>query len=163
MFCVQYHDKWRNINILRHFKVKDLFKVCVDIWRWCANGLMLHSVLSQNIKRSVPVFRSNMDISRKFSYYLLSWEAMTRTCLNNRKTTMWFHCCGSYTSIWDSSWDYGTYHIGDQRRLRRALASVQSRQSLCCSRSQTWSMEVDGRVRPKIRRLAQLDGCTCTF
>ena len=41
---------------------------------------------------------------------------------------------------WASSWDYGTYHIGDQRRLRRACASAQSRQSLPCSH--TWSMEV---------------------
>ena len=32
-------------------------------------------------------------------------------------------------------------HIGDQRRLRRACASAQSRQSLRCSH--TWSMEVD--------------------
>ena len=29
---------------------------------------------------------------------------------------------------WASSWDYGTYHIGDQRRLRRAFASAQSDQ-----------------------------------
>ena len=29
---------------------------------------------------------------------------------------------------WASSWEYGTYHIGDQRRLRRACASAQSRQ-----------------------------------
>ena len=43
--------------------------------------------------------------------------------------------------IWASSWDYSTYHIGDQRRLRRACASAQSRQSLRCS--YTWSMEVD--------------------
>ena len=43
--------------------------------------------------------------------------------------------------IWASSWDYGTNHIGDQRRLRRACASAQSRQSLRCSH--TWSMEVD--------------------
>ena len=43
-------------------------------------------------------------------------------------------------SIWASSWDYGTYHIGDQRRLRRVCASAQSRQSLHCSH--TWSMEV---------------------
>ena len=28
---------------------------------------------------------------------------------------------------------YGTYHIGDQGRLRRACASAQSRQSLRCS------------------------------
>ena len=42
---------------------------------------------------------------------------------------------------WASSWDYGTYHIGDKRRLRRACASAQSRQSLHCSH--TWSMEED--------------------
>ena len=33
------------------------------------------------------------------------------------------------------------YHIGDQRRIRRACASAQSHKSLRCS--QTWSMEVD--------------------
>ena len=42
---------------------------------------------------------------------------------------------------WASSWDCGTYHICDQRRLRRACASAQSRQSLRCSHP--WSMEVD--------------------
>ena len=42
---------------------------------------------------------------------------------------------------WASSWYYGTYHIDDQRRLRRACASAQSRQSLRCSH--TWTMEVD--------------------
>ena len=42
--------------------------------------------------------------------------------------------------IWASSWDYGTYHIGDQRRLRRDCASAQSLQSLHCS--PTWSMAV---------------------
>ena len=45
---------------------------------------------------------------------------------------------------WASTWDFGTYHIGDQWRLRRACASTdstQSRQSLHCSH--TWSMEVD--------------------
>ena len=31
---------------------------------------------------------------------------------------------------WASSWDYGTYHIGDQQRLRRACAFAPSRQSL---------------------------------
>ena len=41
---------------------------------------------------------------------------------------------------WASSWDYGTYRKGDQRRHRRACASAQSLQSLRCSH--TWSMEV---------------------
>ena len=42
---------------------------------------------------------------------------------------------------WARSWGYGTYHTGDQRKLRRACASAQSRQSLRCSL--TWRMEVD--------------------
>ena len=46
----------------------------------------------------------------------------------------------SINTKWASSWDYGTYHIGDQGRLRRAWASAQSRQSLRCSH--TWSMEL---------------------
>ena len=45
--------------------------------------------------------------------------------------------------------------IGDQRRLRRACASAQSRQSLRCSH--TWSMEVNEGSRPNIRHLAPLD------
>ena len=44
-------------------------------------------------------------------------------------------------NIWASSWDYGTYHIGDQRRLRWACASAQSHHSLRCSH--TWSVEID--------------------
>ena len=43
--------------------------------------------------------------------------------------------------IISSSWDYGTYHKGDQQRLRQAWTSAQSRQSLRCSH--TWSREVD--------------------
>ena len=50
---------------------------------------------------------------------------------------LWLDCI----SKWASSWDYGTYHIGDQRKLRRACACAQSRQSLLCSH--TWSMVVD--------------------
>ena len=46
-----------------------------------------------------------------------------------------------YNCICASSWDYGTYHKGDQRRLRWACAFVQSRLSLHCSH--TCSMEVD--------------------
>ena len=64
-------------------------------------------------------------------------------------------------NIWASSWDYGTYHIGDQRRLRPACASAQSCQSICCLH--TWGMKVHGRVQQKIRHLAPLDGCICAF
>ena len=47
------------------------------------------------------------------------------------------------TTKWASSWDNGTYHIGDQRRLGWACASAPSCQSLRCSH--TWSMELDER------------------
>ena len=51
-------------------------------------------------------------------------------------------CCFTVKRFnWASSWDYGTYHIGNQWRLRRACASAQTCQSLCCSH--TWGMEVD--------------------
>ena len=42
---------------------------------------------------------------------------------------------------WASSWDYGTYHIGDQGMLSRSCAVSPSRQSLRCSHK--LSMEVD--------------------
>ena len=57
----------------------------------------------------------------------------------------------STNNIWASSWDYGTYRIGDQRRLRRACASAQSHKSLRCSHMTYGSRQ---RVRPKIRHLA---------
>ena len=44
-------------------------------------------------------------------------------------------------SLQAGHWDYGTYHKGGKRRLRRVCASAQSRQSL--RYSHTWSMEVD--------------------
>ena len=46
---------------------------------------------------------------------------------------------------WASTWDYGTYHTGDQRRLRRACASSQSRQSLRCSH--TWNIWQKGPTK----------------
>ena len=45
------------------------------------------------------------------------------------------------------SWDYGTYHMCDQWRLRRACASAKSRQSLRCSL--TWSTKVDEESNQK--------------
>ena len=76
------------------------------------------------------------------SVFTVSWN-WTRNCKpwqdvilkKTRRTALLAPCNGA------SSWDYGTYHIDDQQRLRRACASAQSRQSLPCSH--TWSMEVD--------------------
>ena len=44
---------------------------------------------------------------------------------------------------WASSWDYGIYHIGDQRRLRRD-----------CADEPSLFAHISRRVRPKIRHLA---------
>ena len=57
---------------------------------------------------------------------------------------MWWVYLGLlFASImnWASSWDYGTYHIGDQGMLSRSCAVSPSRQSLRCSHK--LSMEVD--------------------
>ena len=61
-------------------------------------------------------------------------------------------------NIWASSWDYDTCHTGDQWRLRRACAV--SPEPLLFAHMQYGSRR---RVRPKIRHLASLDGCACTF
>ena len=60
---------------------------------------------------------------------------------------------GPVNNIGASSWDYGTYRIGNRRRLRRA---VSPKPSLFAH------MKYGNRrrVRPKI---SPLDGCTCAF
>ena len=69
----------------------------------------------------------------------LKWESLKKQRRDNRLILLYKGLKGK--AIWASSWDYDTYHIGDQRRFRRACASAQSRQSLRCSH--TRSMEVD--------------------
>ena len=74
-----------------------------------------------------------------------TWLASLReiNSLNNYKSYVDWCSFNFALNKWASSWDYGTYHIGDQRRLRRACASEQSPQSIRCSH--TCSMEVDER------------------
>ena len=57
--------------------------------------------------------------------------------------------------VWASSWDYGTYNIGDQRRLGK----VSPEPSLFAH------MKYGSRrsVQPKIRQLVPLDSCACAF
>ena len=49
-----------------------------------------------------------------------------------------------------SSWDYGLYHIGNQRRLKRACASAQSLQIHCCSHFAQMKYWSGRRIRPKV-------------
>ena len=65
------------------------------------------------------------------------------------------------TTIWASAWEKGTYHIGDQQRLRRACAQAQARQSLCCS--QTCSRDLVEASDRKCMSVAQIGDCACAF
>ena len=94
-------------------------------------------------------------------------------CYMHLSTVKTLYSCGGFNrskavalmvllfNNWASSWDYGTYHIGDQRKLRRACTYAQSHQSLRCAR--TWSMEADEGSDRKIKDLPPLDGCACAF
>ena len=81
-----------------------------------AHDLRVDQILSSLLLKSV--FNSSMTQNKP----ILDWQLQT-SVIN-----------------WASSWDYGTYHIGDERRLRQACTCMQSHQSLRCS--YTWSMEV---------------------
>ena len=70
---------------------------------------------------------------------LLNFYIRTRTNFTNAQEKM------MQKIIWASSWNYCTCHIGDQQRLRRACASAQSPQSLCCSHTM---YGIKWRVRP---------------
>ena len=66
-------------------------------------------------------------------------------CTDQWKTR---HRARPWETIWASSWDYGTYHIGDQTEpLLFAHMKYGSRR----------------RVWPNIRHLAPLNGCACVF
>ena len=49
---------------------------------------------------------------------------------------------------WTASIEFGTYHLCEQRRFRRACASAQSRQNLRCSLIQAVSQEKPSERKP---------------
>ena len=53
-----------------------------------------------------------------------------------------------YKSIWTTSSEFGTYRLCEQRRFRRACASAQYRQNLCCSLIQAVSQEESSDRKP---------------
>ena len=82
------------------------------------------------------LLKGSLNLNKQHKHFIVETDQNVQ---KNRK--IW---CSEYSKIkWASSWDYGTYHIGDQRRHRWACTSVQSSQSLRCSHA--LSMEVDKR------------------
>ena len=60
----------------------------------------------------------------------------------NCSATLWcYFVQTTYINIWACSCTNGTYNICEQRRLKRACASAQSRQSLRCSLTQHRELE----------------------
>ena len=73
--------------------------------------------------------------------------------------------CQMLKDKWASSWDYGTYHIADQRRLRRDCTGEPAHprsltKTFAVRIHEVWKQTKDPT---KIRNLAPLDGCACTF
>ena len=79
---------------------------------------------------------------------------------------------------WTASSEFGTYRLCEQRRFRRACASAQSRQNLCCLLEGSGSLRIRavspeplllahtssesrGTFRQKARSLALLNGWAC--
>ena len=61
-----------------------------------------------------------------------------------------FRCtsCSSCLDNWAASSQFGTYCLCEQRRFRRACASAQSRQNLCCSLIQAVSLAEPSDRKP---------------
>ena len=66
---------------------------------------------------------------------------------HNNNNTLW-QIRWNKTSIWTASSEFGTYHLCEQRRFRRACASAQSRQNLRCSLIQAVSQEEPSDRKP---------------
>ena len=104
---------------------QDVGSDCVGSWSLLifllSSRMSVHAIL-------LVLFRGGSFLKTRAGYFPFNYFVILYT----------FASC---VSIWASSRGYGTYHIGDQRRLRRGCASAQSHQSLRCSH--TWSREVD--------------------
>ena len=128
---------------------------CIDNINWAPSSEFVSSSIPswQILTVHAQTFRGARDLAfcLKVSLdSLLVWassEGSGETARMRRLAwTFAARICDKYQirltrSNWASSWDYDTYRIGDQRRLRWACASAQSHQSLRCSH--TWTMEVD--------------------
>ena len=99
-------------------------KLNVNFWQSTKPSGSLYRTINRN---SMSIYHLNKSLRK---------EILIRQTYNEN-----FQSKHGRMTKWASSWDYGTYHIGDQRRLRWVCASAQSRLSHPCSH--TWSMEVD--------------------
>ena len=114
-------DVWFLVGLLPHF-------MCANSEGSGETARMPELSLVACISTIISWGGSNMDIQvdRQQSHQLPFPREGDRNSRQNR------------SNIWASSWDYGTYQIGDQRRFGRACASAQSHQSLSVRTYEVW-------------------------
>ena len=88
-------------------------------------GSIISHLINNFYTRSFKWFKTTFPFHKKFVKYLKENYGFRET----DKVDIWWHL----NDNWASPWDYGTYHTGDQRMLRRACVIMQSRQSRRCS------------------------------
>ena len=79
------------------------------------------------------------ETRKRIVSWQIKWEKFEK---NGEKMTLW------YCHKWALSSEFGTYRLCEQRRFRRACASVQSRQNLRCSLIQAVSQEEPSDRKP---------------
>ena len=130
-----------------------------------AHAVLLGFVMTWLILRVLPF------ISMGYSY-----TGTGNCCKNPKNWDTWKNCCNYPTiwtvwfyhavrppkdtdgiansetapsrAVWTVSSKFGTYRLCEQRRFRRACASAQSRQNLCCSLIQALSQEEPSDRKP---------------
>ena len=85
------------------------------------------------------------SLAKKHFWYFFTSE--NNTFWNMHVISSIFFCI-SFICIWAASSEFGTYRLCEQRRLRRACASAQSRQNLRCSLIQAMNQEETSDRKP---------------
>ena len=121
---------------IQHIQCMFILNLLKSAWSWTVMSIFLKEAGGH---KSNTIIKSIIITVRrcKWSNTTITSTTENKHYVVGTKTAHRGFCC----AIWASSWDYGTYHIRDQRRLRRAGASAQFPRSLHCSH--TWSIEVD--------------------
>ena len=131
-------------------KLKSLSNYCPGTWHFCsqASTNKMEKIQERTLKSINDDFESPLkDLltsNNRTFLHINRMKIMAQEVfkiLHNISPVYLQDLVNFKVSNWASSWDYGTYRIGDQRRLRRACAFAQSHLSLHCSH--TWTMEVD--------------------
>ena len=132
------HLKWESLKkrrrhsrlILLYKGLKGKVNIPIDdlipLVRRCRND---HSMAYQVPIANTDIYKCSF-LPQTIRKYCSDVSSVTILILTSCVAVLLQNTCNTNNRKWASSWDYGTYHIGDQRRLRQASTSAQPRQSL---------------------------------